>query len=129
MKHLIALLLVIALLVSSGCTDNAQRLPTQTWENLAIAIETRPPTLQKGMNEFLIIINEDQRRPANDLIVTLQIKGRENRAQAIQDGHVGVYRRAIKVDDPATDVLLVQIERGTEVGFLEFHLNQQAPAK
>jgi hypothetical protein len=128
MKHALMLVLV-SFLLASGCTDNAQRLPAQNWKNITITIETRPPTLQKGMNEFLVIANEDQRRVADNLVVTLQIKGQEKRHQAIQDGHVGVYRRAISVNDPKNDVLIVTIQRGEEIGFLEFRLNEQAPAK
>ena len=125
MKKLFVLILLTISLLIAGCAENAQRLPTQTWENLYVTIETRPPTVQKGMNEFLVIVNEDQKRVANDLIVTLQIKGQTKRHQAIQDGHVGVYRRAVNVINPDTDVLLVEIQREDETGFLEFRLNEQ----
>ena len=125
MKKVFLLLLVMGLFFLNGCADNAQRLPTQVWKNLYVTIETRPPTVQKGMNEFLVIVNEDQKRVAHDLIVTMQIKGQTKTHQGIQDGHVGVYRRAVNVSDPTTDILIVKIERDGEVGFLEFHLNEQ----
>lgn len=129
MKRIFLPVLLLFFFAISGCTDNAQRLPVQTWKNFIVTIETRPPTVREGMNEFLIIVNEQlengRKKVANDLIVTLQIKGQATQHQGIQDGHVGVYRRAINVIDPATDVLIVQIEHGQEVGYLEFHLRDQ----
>ncbi len=120
---------VCALLLINGCSSDAQRLPTQTWENLFVTIETRPPTAQRGMNEFLVLVNEEQKRAASDLIVTLIVKGNEKRYQAIQDGHVGVYRRAIPINDPSTDVVIVEIQRDGETGYLEFHLSDQQSAR
>ncbi|TPW16859.1 MAG: hypothetical protein FD130_887 [Halothiobacillaceae bacterium] len=112
-------------IVATACTDDVPHLPPQNWKNITITVETRPPVLAKGMNEFLIITSDDQRRPVHDLIVTLQIRGHEKRHQAIQDGHVGAYRRAVPVQDPANDVLIVKLQRGEESGLLEFPLGEQ----
>jgi len=128
MKYVVTLALCCFLMLT-GCAEDSQRLPTQTWENLFVTMETRPPTAQRGMNEFLVIANEEQVRAASDLIVTLVVKGKEKRYQAIQDGHVGVYRRAIPLEDPANDVIIVEIQRGEETGYLEFHMSEQRPAK
>ena len=80
------------------------------------------------MNEFLIIASKDVKGrsiPVHDLIISLAINDTGQWQQAIQDGHVGAYRRAMRVTDPATDVLLVRIEQGNRSGILRFPLNEQ----
>lgn len=121
----LSLVFAVIALALTGCPDRSSRFPAQAWENLTVTVETRPPVVQKGMNEFLVIVNEDQKRVANDLIIDLSIKGNPKKHQAIQDGHVGVYRRAVSVQDPATDILIVEIRRKTDQGVLEFPLNMQ----
>ena len=74
------------------------------------------------MNEFLIIANKRHRRPAYDLIVSLRTSENEPWKQTIQDGHVGVYRRAVSVQDPLKDILQVQLKEGGDVGVLYFPL-------
>lgn len=118
-----ALLWTAALL--SGCGSSVPVLPPQTWEDVQINVETRPPQLEPGMNEFLVIATRGQRKPAFDLMVSFAINNTERWQQAIQDGHVGAYRRAIRVGDPATDVLYVRIEHDNREGILRFPLSEQ----
>jgi hypothetical protein len=79
------------------------------------------------MNEFLIVASRSKNRdvPAHDLIVSLAINDSEHWEQAIQDGFVGVYRRALKISDPGKDVLLVRLQHGKDSGILRFPLNEQ----
>lgn len=77
------------------------------------------------MNEFLVIATRGRAKPAHDLIVSLSINDTESWQQAIQDGHVGVYRRAIAVPDPVNDVLFVRIEHDNREGILRFPLDMQ----
>jgi hypothetical protein len=112
----------------SACEGPTPVMPEQTWEGTSIDVETRPPRLEKGMNEFLIIASKDVKGrsiPVHDLIISLAINDTGQWQQAIQDGHVGAYRRAMRVTDPATDVLLVRIEQGNRSGILRFPLNEQ----
>lgn len=118
---LVACLLFIAAL--AGCSEDVPRSPPQKWENLDVWIESRPPKIEPGMIEFLVIINRDGRKVASDVLVYLQI-GEDGRwVQAIQDGHVGVYRRAMRVVDPNRDILNVQLKRGEQETVMHFPLN------
>lgn len=111
-----------------GCGASAPSFPPQTWEDVQVDLETRPPWLEPGMNEFIVIATRGK-RPAHDLIVSLAINNTERWQQAIQDGHVGAYRRAIRVPDPASDVLFIRIEHDNRQGILRFPLGgQQMPA-
>lgn len=121
-----ALLSLATLLLA--CGGAGPSFPPQQWEDIQIDLETRPPQLEPGMNEFLVIATRDRAKPAHDLIVSLAINDTEGWQQAIQDGHVGVYRRAIAVPDPVNDVLFVRIEHDNRQGILRFPLGtQQAP--
>lgn len=99
-------------------------MPPQTWKEIKVEIETRPPQVTHGMNEFLVIASIG-RRPAHDLIVSVQIMGSGRWQQSIQDGDVGVYRRSLLVKDPKSDVLLVRLEHGDQEKVLEFPLGSQ----
>lgn len=100
-------------------------MPAQTWEDVRIQVETRPPLATSGMNEFLIIASREQHKPAHNLMVSLRINEDGRWYQAIQDGHVGVYRRAIAVGDPTQDILYVRIDRDSRQGLLRFPLSEQ----
>jgi len=113
-------------LLITACGGPTPVLPSQSWEGIRINVETRPERLQKGMNEFLVLASKTDRDiPVHDLIISLAINDSEQWQQAIQDGHVGAYRRAMRVMDPTSDVLLVRIERGKETGILRFPLREQ----
>lgn len=125
-RRIFVLGLVLTLALAS-CADEAPRSPPQKWENLDVWIESRPPIVQPGMNEFLVIINRDGRKVASDVLVNLQIGESGRWVQAIQDGHVGVYRRAMRVADPNRDVLHVQLKRDGQETVMQFPLNFAAP--
>ncbi len=123
LKQILATTLGIVLL--SGCGDPLPAFPTQTWEDIRVDIETRPPRVERGMNEFLIIATRGPRAPASKLIVSLRVNDEGPWVQAIQDGHLGAYRRAMPVSDPTTDVLYVHIEHDNRVGILRFPISEQ----
>ena len=114
----------------TACEGTTPQMPAQSWKGIRVEIETRPPQLGVGMNEFLVIASRGQGRgvPAHDLIISLAVNNTERWEQAIQDGFVGVYRRAMRIADPAHDVLLVRIEHGGDSGILRFPLNEQKVA-
>lgn len=122
MKHLFYSIFVLLLL--TACSSSGTGMyPHQPWEDLIIHVETRPAPLVKGVNEFLIYATINARQPGSDLIVSIKERGGTKWHQSIQDGHVGVYRRAIVITNPETNVLQVRIKRGKDVGLLEFALN------
>lgn len=77
------------------------------------------------MVEFLIIANRPPRRPAHDLLVFISIDEDGAWQQAIQDGHMGVYRRALNVTDPENNVLNVRIRHDDRDSTLQFPLAQE----
>ena len=121
------LVLLCLALPLGACDEPVPVMPAQTWNGIRVEIETRPPQLGVGMNEFLIMATREKHHevPAHDLIVSLAINDDGHWEQAIQDGFVGVYRRALRVSDPAQDVLLVRLERGKDTGLLRFPLKDQ----
>lgn len=116
---------VIALLVIgflNGCSEkNAEHrfvIPAQTWRDIEIRVETRPEPVRVGMNEFIIIINDNLKkiRPAYDYIIEIRTSNRYPWRQAIQDGHSGVYRRAVPLDQIDHPVLQVKIKKEIQEG-------------
>lgn len=113
------------LLLVSCSKGESSRLGPQQWQETSITIETRPgPQVLQGMNEFIVIATKKARTPVSDLIVSLRTNEADPWKQAIQDGHVGVYRRALNVNDPQKDTLSVQIRQGDETHVLKFPLKQ-----
>lgn len=121
MTSRIFFLLISMVLLS--CSGDSNRSSFQQWKDISLAVETRPPQIRAGMMEFLVVANRGERKVAHDLIVSLRIGEVGKWVQAIQDGHVGVYRRALRVVDPSSDVLQVHVRYGAEETVLKFPLN------
>lgn len=117
------------LLVLSGCgNEQAVILGPQYWEDLGFKVETRPSPPRVGMNEFIVIASRDEYKPGVGLVVMLRVNKNDKWRQAIQDGFTGVYRRAVRVDDPATQFLYVHVRRSKDEKdetVLVFPLNQK----
>lgn len=110
-------------LLLSGCTPDSvsgPKIANQHWKNLLVQVESRPPVPQ-GHTEFLVILTDERDHPAWNCLVSVRSNANEPWVQAIQDGRVAVYRRAVVIDG-AHPRLQVQIERGDEKGYLEFAL-------
>ena len=109
--------------VLSACSgDHADDIPAQKWQGVEVRIEVRPTPLQAGMNEFLVMITGERGMPVYDLIVSLRTDDQDEWKQAIQDGQVGVYRRAADVEPGTRSVLQVQIKRKGVENILRFPL-------
>lgn len=122
------LLLVIALLLSACGGKSAPALGPQVWEDVQFVVETRPSPPTPGMTEFLVIATNRNHTQAHDLLVSLRVDDGGEWKQAIQDGFVGVYRRALPLRDVAHDVLYVQVhKKGGGDGYLQFPLAQALP--
>ena len=123
------LLLVLPLLLT-GCVggENSYELPTKSWKgkDINVTVQTRPPKLKAGMIEFMILVTKG-RKPENELVVSLRMEGSQKWQQAIQDGFLGVYRRVVKVNDPAKDVLAVRlrVKKSDDEKIIYFPLAQQ----
>ena len=123
MKKII--LSVVMLLLVSCSQSKPITLGPQQWQGTIIIVEVRPgPQVLKGMNEFIVIATKKARTPVSDLIISLRTNETDPWKQAIQDGHIGAYRRAVNVNDPLKDILSVQIRKDDETHVLKFPLAQ-----
>ncbi|MBI1174498.1 MAG: hypothetical protein GC139_04430 [Sideroxydans sp.] len=117
-----AALLAVLLSACSGAADN---IPPQKWQNLDVRVETRPSPPRTGMNEILVMVTDERGRPGYNLLVSLRGSDEDRWVQAIEDGQVGVYRRAVAFPPGAKAVLQIQIKRGNEESELRFPLQMQ----
>ncbi len=118
--RLCSVLLLGAQLAACGSGDVTQQLPPQQWQGLEVRVESRPSPLHDGANEFLVMVADSRGKPAYNLVVSMRTSDSEPWKQAIQDGQVGVYRRAIKAEPGA--VLQVQLKRNEAESVLRFSL-------
>jgi hypothetical protein len=103
---------------SDGATDSS--IPPQHWENMVVRIQTHPSPPVAGMSEIVVIITGPHGKPAGDLIVSLRGTESEPWIQAIEDGYIGVYRRAIDIGDDKNGIVRVMIQQGNEQKILRF---------
>lgn len=116
----IALLFTAALSACGG--GQVVDTPPQKWGEAVVRVETRPSPPRIGMNEFLVMVTGERGRPIYDLVVSLRTDDHDDWKQAIQDGQVGVYRRAAEATPGARSVLQIQIKRNGEESVLRFPL-------
>lgn len=114
MAKLMLVVLITAVVVSCSRSD-AYILVPQRWNEHEILVEIRPGAPRQGMNEFVVVAtNYNTGVPGYEYIVSLKMNMDERWQQMIQDGHSGVYRRAIAVNDPVNGVLVVQLKHKRE---------------
>lgn len=102
-------------------------IPAQHWKDADIRIETHPNPPIAGMSEIVVIVTGVRGRPVYNLIVSLRSDDTMPWVQAIQDGQIGVYRRAVDVKATNGDeaVLQVRLQQGEEQKSLLFPLKLQ----
>ena len=96
LRHRLAPLCAFTLLLS-GC-GATQDSPTEVWRDLKIHVESRSYSGVPGMRELLVFVNRGGELPAWDCRVDVRTSDTDSWKQAIEDGRVGVYRRAAQVD-------------------------------
>ncbi len=113
------------LVLLSGCSDDrVADSVAQQWEGLDVRVDSRPSPPVSGMNEFLVIVTDERGQPACDCQVEIRTAQTDRWKQSIQDGRVGVYRRAALVGPGERSTLQVQISRNkSEKAILRFPLN------
>jgi len=87
-------------------------IPAQRWNGMVVRIETHPNPPLAGMSEIVVIVTGPHGKPAGDLTVSLRGVESLPWVQAIQDGFIGVYRRAIDLGDGKTAVVQVRLQQG-----------------
>jgi hypothetical protein len=128
-KRIPAILLILIAAGLAACNDGTKVLsiPSQHWKENVVRIETHPNPPLAGMSEIVVIITGPHGKPTGDLIVSLRGKESDPWIQAIQDGFIGVYRRAVDLgegDDSA--VVQVRLQQGAEQQVLRFPLKLAA---
>lgn len=108
MRYLICGFLALSLLVSCS-RSTPYLLDAQHWDDISVFVEVRPTPPKPGMNEFLVVCTFSNGKPAYDFIVSIQMVGDSSWTQMIQDGHTGVFRRALHIKDLEKDVLKVKM--------------------
>jgi len=115
-------LILAGLLLSSCSADEQAWSPApQSWQDMSIRVETQPSPVRQGMNEFILIANRQQRGFVNDLLVHVRTEDSGWR-QAIPDGALGVFRKALPVRDVQDDHLYVRLTRRGQQGEMTFAL-------
>lgn len=122
MKIIISLVLLI---VISACTAEIPTTQFQEHGDYSFRLESRPPHVTKGMNEFLLISNYKKKFRAYDLIVSYRMGSQGKWRQAIQDGHTGVYRKAMFVKNIETDVLYVHVKQSKKYKITDELIEEQ----
>ncbi len=120
-KRLFAVFFFLGLL-SACSSQQANFLPSQKWQDYVVQVELRPPVPRPGMSEFLVVVTQGNNLPVFDLIVSLRVGEQQRWRQSIQDGRTGVYRRAVAVRDPRSDVLEVKLQQKEKQTVLRFPL-------
>ena len=105
----------------TACTpENFAPIPSQNWQGIDVRIETHPAPPVQGMNEIWVMLTDDRRRPVFDALVNLRATSVQDWQQGIQDGHTGVFRRAILVSDPQRQKIEVKLTRRGQEAILAF---------
>ena len=111
-----------------GCSGSTQDSPTVRWRDLEVHVESRTYSPIPGMRELLVFVNRNHVLPAWDCRVDLRTSDADPWKQAIEDGRVGVYRRAAKVDEHEHSVLQIRIRAEGSETVLRIPLNSQPAA-
>jgi len=110
-------------LLMSACSADEQvwSPKPQSWQDITMRFETQPSPIRLGMNEFILISSHQQRGFMNDLLVEVHTES-SGWKQAMPDGALGVFRRALPVNDIGHDHLYVRLTRRGKQGEMTFAL-------
>lgn len=122
MKKYFGILLSLLAFGLAACSAGAatSSIPVQHWKKWVVKIQTHPSPPLAGMSEVVVIITGPHGKPGGDLIVSLRGMDSEPWMQAIEDGYIGVYRRAVDVGENKVGVIQVRIQQGSEQKTLLF---------
>ena len=127
MKISLNLIVFLFFLNLSGCgRDSAYVLGPKQWKDISVFVEIRPTPPIVGMNEFLVVATHTDGKPAYEYVVSVKTSQMTEWVQAIQDGHSGIYRRAVRIDDTRSDELEVMFKAQNGAGHLVFPIVDDA---
>lgn len=122
---LFALIVTISL-VGCGGDEGQIQIPVQHWKEMDVRVETHPNPPLAGMSEIVVIVTGPRGKPIQDLTVSLRGNDAMPWVQGIQDGLIGVYRRAVDIGSGEEVVLQIQLQRGGEQKTLLYPLKLAA---
>lgn len=112
---------LVLLTMLSACGEGADvNIPSQNWQHFIVQVETSPSPPETGMDEILVMVTDEHGRPGNDLMVSLRSSDQDQWIQAIEDGGLGVYRRAVELAPGDRSTLQVQLKNQDAVTVLRF---------
>jgi hypothetical protein len=74
------------------------------------------------MSEVVVIVTGPHGKPIQDLTVSLRSNDAMPWVQAIQDGYIGVYRRALDIGEGDKTRVQVRLDQGAEQKILLYSL-------
>lgn len=121
-------MLAFAIASLAACSDGNEvnEIPVQHWKDVDVRLETHPNPPLAGMSEIVIIITGPRGRPIPDVSVSIRGKDSAPWVQTIQDGMIGVYRRAVDIGEGDAAVLQVRLQHGAEEKILLYPLKLAA---
>jgi hypothetical protein len=127
-KKILGILLSLLAMGLAACSEGAATpsIPPQHWKKFVVRIETHPNPPLAGISEIVVIITGPHGRPAGDLIVSLRGSESAPWIQAIEDGYIGVYRRAVDVGENRAGAVQVRLQQGVEQKVLLFPIKLAA---
>ncbi len=128
MKKNLVVLSGLLMLSLSGCgSDEGQvQIPAQHWNDMDVKIETHPNPPVAGMSEIVSIVTGPHGRPISDLLVSYRASDSMPWVQAIQDGRIGVYRRAVDIGGGTEITLQVRLQQHEREQVLRYRLTLAA---
>jgi len=113
---------LLAALCAAGCgsASDSYVVGSAKWRGFDVAVESRPAPPRQGKNEVVVIVTGEHQRPVFDAQVWVRAQAAADWVQAIEDGHVGVYRRAVDFGRSQRTDIEVRLQRGSDEGVLAF---------
>ncbi len=121
-KHILFCALVSVCLAACGDAGDGYSIPVQHWKDADVRVETHPNPPLAGMSEVVVIITGPRGRPIPDFSVSIRGKDSAQWVQTIQDGMIGVYRRAVDIGEGESAMLQVRLQLGSEQKVLFYPL-------
>lgn len=115
---------MVLLTLLSACGESAadKSIPAQQWEGMTVQVETRPTPPETGMDEILVVLTAPSGKPGSNFMVSLRSSDGDQWVQAMEDGGLGVYRRAVVLEPGERSVVQVQLRRDGKEAVLRFPL-------
>ncbi len=107
----------------AGCSasdDASKVLGSRQWGTITVTVETSPSPPRPGTNEILVQVSGERHQAVFDALVYVRTRVSHEWTQAIQDGHVGVYRRALNFGRGGDVGLEILLRRNGEEATLVF---------